>query len=239
MTTAPPALAPRAPVRLAMAGAGAGCGCGGAATIASDDAGDEGATTESNEEVEDNDAAMPAMLDSSAAFATNDGYVDSARPITSPWTDARPQDRSIASMKEVMLDRHAAVRRAVGLAPLGWSDALAADAARYAQVLAAANRFEHAHQSGEPEGENLWMGTRDAYEYREMVGGWSDEARVYRAGTFPNVSSTGNFGDVGHYTQLVWRGTTHVGCATASNRDNDYLVCRYYPAGNVMGDRAY
>ena len=30
-----------------------------------------------------------------------------------------------------------------------------------------------------------------------------------------------------------------VGCAVATARGNDVLVCRYYPAGNVMGRRAH
>jgi hypothetical protein len=38
---------------------------------------------------------------------------------------------------------------------------------------------------------------------------------------------------------MAWRNTMTVGCALASNRDNDYLVCRYSPAGNVVGQRAF
>ncbi|MFD2429036.1 CAP domain-containing protein [Sphingobium scionense] len=41
--------------------------------------------------------------------------------------------------------------------------------------------------------------------------------------------------DVAHYTQIIWRGTRSVGCALAEGRSFDYLVCRYYPAGNMFG----
>ena len=51
----------------------------------------------------------------------------------------------------------------------------------------------------------------------------------------PAVSRTGDWSQVAHYTQIVWPATQRVGCATASNRSNDYLVCRYLPAGNVVG----
>ena len=43
----------------------------------------------------------------------------------------------------------------------------------------------------------------------------------------------------GHYTQMVWKGTTEVGCATASGTELTYLVCRYSPPGNIVGQKPY
>jgi len=51
----------------------------------------------------------------------------------------------------------------------------------------------------------------------------------------PKNATSGKFEDVGHYTQIVWRATTQVGCAIAANKSAEYLVCRYLPAGNVVG----
>jgi hypothetical protein len=68
-----------------------------------------------------------------------------------------------------------------------------------------------------------------------MVGNWASERRYFVPGTFPNNSRSGNWEDIGHYTQMIWPTTTHVGCALASNATTDYLVCRYSPAGNVDG----
>jgi Cysteine-rich secretory protein family len=79
------------------------------------------------------------------------------------------------------------------------------------------------------------MGTRDAYSYSDMIGLLVDERRFYRPGRFPAVSRTGDWSQVAHYTQIIWPASRRVGCATASNRANDYLVCRYLPAGNVVG----
>ncbi|CAN1173037.1 Pathogenesis-related protein 1B [Linum perenne] len=43
-----------------------------------------------------------------------------------------------------------------------------------------------------------------------------------------------------HYTQLVWRSTKQVGCARVKCRNGDtYVVCEYYPHGNVVGQRPY
>ena len=79
------------------------------------------------------------------------------------------------------------------------------------------------------------MGTRTAYSYSQMIGHLVDERRFYRPGRFPNVSRTGEWSHVAHYTQIVWPTSQRVGCATAYNRSHDYLVCRYWPAGNIVG----
>ena len=136
-----------------------------------------------------------------------------------------------------MIAAHNEARRQYGVQALTWDDALARDAAVYAARLAKMNRFEHDTQSGRSlkQGENLWMGTRGAYSYGEMIALLVDERRNFRPGRFPAVSSTGNWSHVAHYTQIVWPTSQRVGCATASNRSSDYLVCRYLPAGNVVG----
>ena len=161
--------------------------------------------------------------------------------IVEPRVSSVPPRRGPALLRTVMLDRQNAARGAVGVAPLAWSDALAASAAAYAQELARTGRFAHAAQPQGParQGENLWTGTHLAYSYDEMVGAWVAERRDFVNEATPGFSRTGRWQDVGHYTQIIWRGTTAVGCALASNRTDDYLVCRYAPAGNVWGQRAF
>ena len=153
----------------------------------------------------------------------------------------RAQPRDPALLRAAMLAGHRDARAAVGLPPLAWDDALAAAALDYARTLARTGQFRHADQpqGTARQGENLFTGTRGAYSYREMVDLWVGERRDFINRPTPNFSRTGNFGDVGHYTQIVWRGTTAVGCGLASNDRDDYLVCRYSPAGNVWGQAAY
>jgi hypothetical protein len=81
------------------------------------------------------------------------------------------------------------------------------------------------------------MGTRGAFSPEQMVGNWISEKAYYRPGTFPRVSRTGRWDDVAHYTQVVWSGTTRVGCAIHSDGRWDYLICRYSPPGNIEGYR--
>ena len=157
--------------------------------------------------------------------------------VTLPWTDRRPQARGEALLRSAMLDGHNRARRQYGVAPLVWDEALARDASAYAARLAQTSRFEHDRQVGRypRQGENLFMGTRGAYSYAEMLGLLVDERRYFRPGRFPDVSRTGSVWHVGHYTQIIWPTSQRVGCATAANRANEYLVCRYLPAGNVVG----
>jgi pathogenesis-related protein 1 len=43
----------------------------------------------------------------------------------------------------------------------------------------------------------------------------------------------------GHYTQIVWRDTTSVGCAAQSCPQGEIWVCDYSPPGNYVGQHPY
>jgi hypothetical protein len=148
----------------------------------------------------------------------------------------------ITSLDSRLLAAHNRERTAIGLPALQWDPVLARDAAAWGEELAASGEFEHEEidpEADDPEGENLWAGTRGAYTPEEMVGLWVEEKKNFRSGPIPSVSRTGDFEDVGHYTQLVWRDTDRVGCALASGAEEEVLVCRYRTAGNVEGERPF
>ena len=54
-------------------------------------------------------------------------------------------------------------------------------------------------------------------------------------------TGTSNGGKIGHFTQIVWKGTTKLGIAKASTTTKKngfyatYVVAQYSPAGNVRG----
>ena len=126
---------------------------------------------------------------------------------------------------------HNRERAALGVAPLGWQEALATTALACAQRLAATGQFSHCRS-----GENLWMGTTGSFSPAQMADLWAAERRLFQTGTFPNVSRSGNWQDVGHYPQMVWRTTTSVGCAAVASADGrTRLVCHYAPPGNIIG----
>lgn len=141
-------------------------------------------------------------------------------------------------LRTVMLDAHNGERAQVGVPALEWDEALAADAARYAADMAQTGAFRHSPRGSRaiPSGENLWMGPRRLYGYSVMVSAFADEKKLFRAaGKLPDLSTSGRWQDVGHYTQMIWRGTRKVGCALGEGANYEYLVCRYFPAGNAFG----
>ena len=149
---------------------------------------------------------------------------------SSPGSDSSGSSSSPGGMAEEMLNAQNRYRAEMGVPPLQWSGDLAASAQQWVDHLAATGTFEH---SGA--GENLAQGTSGAYSVTKLVDLWGNEKQYFVQGTFPNVSNSGKWSDVGHYTQMIWRNTTQVGCGLASGNGNDVLVCHYNPAGNVTG----
>lgn len=144
------------------------------------------------------------------------------------------------SVDQRLLIAHNRERQDLGLEPLAWNPALAESAQRWADYLASTGRFEHAPENHRnPEGENIWAGTKGYFGPEAMIDAWTREKKFFRPGVFPDNSTTGRVEDVGHYTQLVWRATSQVGCAEATGTREDILVCRYAEAGNWRGERPF
>lgn len=143
-------------------------------------------------------------------------------------------------MLRVMIRDHNAARQAVGVGNLVLDSDLNAQAQAYAEELARTGTFQHSPPGvRQGQGENLWAGTANRFTFEQMAGAWINERQFYFHAAFPNVSSTGNWQDVGHYTQIIWRNTGRLGCGLATGNGRDVLVCRYAPQGNIIGQLAY
>lgn len=136
-----------------------------------------------------------------------------------------------------ILAAHNIERAGLGLPPLTWDDELAVGAKQWSSYLAKARRFEHSpnEPGAQPVGENIWGGTAGRFQPVSMVGLWIAEKQHYQPGVFPRNSRTGDVRDVSHYTQVIWRQTTKVGCGISRAYNEDILVCRYARAGNIIG----
>ncbi|RGP73352.1 hypothetical protein FLONG3_6388 [Fusarium longipes] len=85
-------------------------------------------------------------------------------------------------------------------------------------------KFEH---SGGPYGENLAIGYPNV---TASIEAWGDERDKY---DFDDAEFDE---ETGHFTQLVWKDTTTVGCGRKLCGEKGwYLVCEYWPRGNVEG----
>ena len=74
-----------------------------------------------------------------------------------------------------------------------------------------------------------WADRRSGARY------WGAEKRNYHG----EAVTPDNLQRAGHYTQMVWRATTLVGCRLARGHGSEVLVCRYDPAGSSSGRRPY
>ncbi len=111
-----------------------------------------------------------------------------------------------------------------------WNATTAAFAAQY---LAGNADCTFAH-SGGPYGENIAVGYPSV---QAAIDAWGNERQIYDFG-HPGFSEA-----TGHFTQLVWKRSTSVGCgrrlcggkAAGAKSTGWYLVCEYWPRGNVIG----
>jgi hypothetical protein len=145
-----------------------------------------------------------------------------------------------ANREARLLAAHNRERDAYGIPLLQWDAGLQASAARWGEHLKKTGQLAHFEARGaNPEGENLWAGTRGHFTPEAMVDLWVAEKKHFKPGRFPGNSRTGRVADVGHYTQLMWRNTRRVGCAVTQNSHHEFLVCRYNEGGNVLGEQPF
>lgn len=134
-----------------------------------------------------------------------------------------------------VLRTHNDLRAQYGAAPLAWDPALADGAQGYVNILSRTGQLVHAPREGRGTvRENISQGLPN-YRARQLMDNWLNERRYFVPGTFPNVSTTGDWYQVGHFSQMLWPTTTTVGCARGVGAASSWLVCRYNPGGNKDG----
>ena len=173
------------------------------------------------------------------------------------------------------LTAHNAARKAVGVEPLVWSDELSQVAldslkAQMDQLIDEAKEGWAQRRIALPEhrmdnqyGENIagWAGSKAASAER-AVAWWLSEKSAFDK---LNADGSYEFGDeqgqmetdaagketpivVGHYTQIIWKDTTHLGAAKLTFQLADdrgevrtYVAigCNYDPPGNIRGQKPF
>jgi pathogenesis-related protein 1 len=152
----------------------------------------------------------------------NDPEPENQPAVPSRPTPSRSSDdpSGIVAAHNVRRARHCA-------APLRWSAEVAVVAQRWANGLAARGCVMQ-HSSGKY-GENLAMIMGGTLSAEQVAAMWYDEVALY------DFAKPGFSMQAGHFTQVVWRGTSAVGCGKASCGNGEIWVCNYDGPGNWEG----
>jgi len=154
------------------------------------------------------------------------------------WKSKDEQEK----FKADLLAAHKKCRELHGLPPLKWHDKCASTAEDWALVLKTKynGQMEHGgHKGNGPQGKDMgqnlamnWasddsaicLGDDATYRwYDEIIEpGYDYKKPDYQSGT-------------GHFTQVIWKDTTHVGAARIKCGNTSLVVANYYPPGNWMG----
>lgn len=150
----------------------------------------------------------------------------------------------LATFRNSTLSKHNGYRGTHRSSKLTISNSLNNTAQSWAQYLATNGAFQHSTASKRNNaGENLYVSYTTANSVAastladEAVKNWYNEVSAY------NYAKPGFSAQTGHFTQVVWKSSTQLGCGAAQgtktingrNYKAFYVVCHYAPAGNVQG----
>lgn len=134
------------------------------------------------------------------------------------------------SLKSLILNKHNFYRKATGAKPLQWSEQLEKDAVLEANKLAI-NPYNYAPTLSY--GENIFR-SPNLPTPEEIINFWMREQRYYHG---EEISEEGLM-TYGHYTQIVWKQTSLLGCAMSVTKGGTYvIICLYSPKGNIAGQK--
>ncbi|XP_063824561.1 venom allergen 3-like [Ostrinia nubilalis] len=162
--------------------------------------------------------------------------------------------------KQAIVDAHNRLRQSVALGQVSsqppaanmmemvWDEELAATAQRWAdQCTTEHDRASQREVGRFAVGQNLaatWT-TRPPSDpvdsqpdFASQINAWFDEVHIFGYRPISGVHGTG------HYSQLVWGETSHVGCGFSFYYDptrgyTKLYICNYGPGGNVIGVKPY
>ncbi|VBB80549.1 Putative pathogenesis-related protein [Podospora comata] len=173
--------------------------------------------------------------------------VDSNTPIIPSEEDA-PEPSSLAPSNATnpsdilkALTLHNSLRRSRNIPPLIYDKFLEDSARQWAENLAKnIGKLQHAADTSQRE--NIYWVSGGGIEKEPCVNAtrsWLNEGRWYRGQKVGGRAE----GATGHYTQCMWPRTRRVGIAAVEGVSGDgkrgvYVVARYEPGGNSVGERS-
>jgi pathogenesis-related protein 1 len=224
-------------------GSSGGSGSGGSADGAAGSSGDDATDRDAGAAGTDMDAGQGHDARATGHDAATGADAAEAAETGSPSADG-------GADPSAWLDPMNAARAAVdaGEAPLTWNPIAAQVALAYAQKCVYEHNPNRDSDYKTAGGGNGGLGENIAAAAPSMTVAradqlWISEDSIYDYAT-NTCNPTATITECGHYTQIVWKTTTSVGCAivncttgwpfSGTGKDWTYAVCDYAPPGNIV-----
>jgi pathogenesis-related protein 1 len=138
------------------------------------------------------------------------------------------------AIQRSILIEHNKERKLLNIPNLTWNEEIALYAEEWALQLAEEDNSIH-HRSEDNYGENIsWISSMPD-DISEGVAMWNEEKVYFKYKPIGN-----DWAKSGHYTQVIWKNTTQVGCGCAVSKSGAFFfVCNYDPPGNYIGQKPY
>lgn len=138
----------------------------------------------------------------------------------------------LATFREEALAKHNTLRQFHGSPALTEDVELTNLAQDWAEHLA--NTGQMQHRPNNQYGENIYFAwsSQPGFDVNGLtpVEAWYGEVKDY------NYNNPGFSSQTGHFTQVVWKNSTKLGCGKATSVDGKvFVVCNYDPPGNYLG----
>ncbi|CAO3563811.1 unnamed protein product [Mortierella alpina] len=164
-------------------------------------------------------AAILASADPTAYVQTSSGLAMR----NSAFRDVPSAKNVTDDEMQSILDTHNGYRRMHGSPDLTWNDAAATWGDNWLQSC----EFRHSDSGPNNYEEILAAGYAD---FKSAIDAWYGEVKDY------DYNSPGFSMNTGHFTQVVWKSTTSIGCAKRECPRWTIYICNYDPAGNIISD---
>ncbi|XP_005627519.1 cysteine-rich secretory protein 2-like isoform X1 [Canis lupus baileyi] len=141
-------------------------------------------------------------------------------------------------VQKEIVNKHNELRKSVSppasnMLKMEWNKEAAANAQKWANKCTLEHSPAKDRETHTKCGENLFMSSYPA-SWSDAIQNWYEEHHDFVYGVGPKSSDA----VIGHYTQVVWYSSYHVGCGIAYCPNQEslkyYYVCQYCPAGNLV-----
>jgi hypothetical protein len=149
--------------------------------------------------------------------------------------------------EDLVAREHNTRRIKYGVPTLTWSKQLSDKALNCVKYLMKNNLEGKDHPcdpGSDNQGENIYRydvgftisESRRHDMFKRAMKSWDEEIENidFSSDDWYNLQTNNPLKKVDNFIQLVWRSTTHVGCAIATSSKYTEVVCRYTPAGNAF-----